>query len=64
MNVAVVASHKTSSFWGRTMIDGDEHDLRFLDPKGVYISLAPKGELKKDPNSGFIYDTTLPAIAA
>jgi hypothetical protein len=64
MNVAVVASHKTSSFWGRTMIDGDEHDLRFLDPTGVFIGLAPKGELKNDPNSGFIYDPTLSAIAA
>jgi len=39
-------------------IDGDETDLRFLDPKGVVVGLYAKGKAKTD-TSGFVIDTTV-----
>lgn len=33
--------------------DGDQHDLRFLDPKNVIIGLKAKGDANKD-KSGFV----------
>lgn len=35
------------------VIDGDEHDLRFLDPPGVIVGLKAKGNAKRD-TSGFV----------
>jgi hypothetical protein len=35
------------------VIDGDQSDLRFLDPKGVIVGLKAKGKGKHD-TSGFI----------
>jgi hypothetical protein len=35
------------------VINGDESDLRFLDPKGVIVGLKAKGKAKKDL-SGFV----------
>ena len=57
-NVAVVYRKvPTSTSWwpvGQlTVIDGDEHDLRFLDPKGVIVGLKAKGKARKDM-SGFV----------
>lgn len=57
-NVAVVFNVKKNdplpSQWrGYPVIDGDIHDLRFLDPKNVIVGLRPKGDAKKD-NSGFV----------
>jgi len=43
-----------STWWGRRVIDGDEHDLRFLDPKGVWVGLRGKGEAKKGEHNGFV----------
>lgn len=34
-------------------VDGDEHDLRFLDPKGAYVVLRAKGAAKHEQN-GFV----------
>ena len=34
-------------------VDGDETDLRFLDPQGVVVALTAKGTAKKD-NGGFV----------
>jgi hypothetical protein len=34
-------------------LDADAHDLRFLDPKGVVLTLRPKGRAKRDA-SGFV----------
>jgi hypothetical protein len=34
------------------VINGDEHDLRFLDPRGVIVGLKAKGNAKRDA-SGF-----------
>lgn len=36
-------------------INGDETDLRFLDPRGVVVALYAKGKAKKD-TSGFVVD--------
>jgi hypothetical protein len=36
-----------------TVFNGDESDLRFLDPKGVIVGLYAKGKAKKDI-SGFV----------
>jgi hypothetical protein len=62
MNVAVVFSTRkgkplpaTYSIGGKdwTVIDGDETDLRFLDPKGVIVGLRAKGKARKD-TMGFV----------
>ena len=34
-------------------INGDEHDLRLLDPKNVVVGLKAKGKAKTD-TSGFV----------
>lgn len=39
----------------REVINGDESDLRFLDPRGVIVGLKSKGKGKKD-TSGFVID--------
>ena len=35
------------------VVDGDDTDLRFLDPRGCIVGLRAKGDAKKD-NSGFV----------
>ena len=52
-NVAVLFENKPKTFWGLPVIDGDETDARFLDPKGVIVGLSPKGSVKND-DSGFV----------
>jgi len=54
-NVAVVFHGKTlPTHWqGFPVINGDENDLRFLDPKGVVVGLSAKGKAKTDI-SGFV----------
>jgi len=37
------------------VIDGDEHDLRFLDKKNTVIGLRAKGKAKKETNGFVIY---------
>jgi len=44
------------SFHGFPVIDGDQNDLRFLDPKGVWIGLYAKNHGKKD-ETGFVVPT-------
>ena len=42
------------SWNGFPIYDGDDTDIRFMDPKGGYIiGLRAKGKAKKD-NSGFV----------
>ena len=53
MNVATVFDQVPDSYKGRPVIDADETDLRFLDPKGVIAGLKAKGRAKKDL-SGFV----------
>jgi hypothetical protein len=57
-NIAVVFRTKIfpKTFKGRKVIDGDKHDMRFLDEKRVVVGLSAKGSAKKD-TSGFVIDT-------
>lgn len=49
---------------GLPVFNGDESDLRFLDPKGVVVGLYAKGKAKKD-ESGFVkYPTIMMKVAA
>ena len=57
-NVAAVFSTKKgfdlpSEYNGKEVIDGDKHDLRFLDKKGVIVGLRAKGPARQD-ESGFV----------
>lgn len=45
------------------VFNGDESDLRFLDPKGVIVGLYAKGKAKKD-TSGFVKYPTIMLKAA
>jgi hypothetical protein len=66
MNIAVVYNvkknddlprvdrHRFSAGFGPLpIVDGDETDLRFLDPDGCIVGLRAKGDAKKD-TSGFV----------
>jgi hypothetical protein len=47
-NVSVVFRGGLPDTWnGVRVIDGDEHDLRFTDPKGVIVGLSAKGKARK-----------------
>lgn len=48
---------------GLPVFNGDESDLRFLDPKGVIVGLYAKGKAKKD-NTGFVKYPTIMLQAA
>ena len=57
VNVAAVFADKPATWRGFDCIDGDEHDLRQLDPRaarGVVIALSPKGRKAKRDTSGFV----------
>ena len=68
-NVATVFGLKKTqpmpeTYNGITVFNGDDSDLRFLDPKGVVVGLYAKGRAKKD-TSGFVKYPTIPlALAA
>lgn len=60
-NVAVVFGEGLPRDWhGHSVIDGDLHDLRHLDPicpngeRGVVVGLSPKGLTAKRDTSGFV----------
>jgi hypothetical protein len=53
-NAAVVFQTLPDTFLGLQVINGDEHDLRHLDPKGVIVGLLPKGRKAKRDTSGFV----------
>lgn len=54
INVAAVFHEIPNVYQGKTVIDGDKTDLRFLDEQGGYIvGLKAKGLAKKD-KSGFV----------
>ena len=54
-NVAVVFKDLLPKRWmSRKVIDGDKHDLRFKDPRGVIVGLVAKGLGKKVTENSFI----------
>jgi hypothetical protein len=54
-SVAVVSSlPKPDSYLAAPAIDGDKHDLRHLDGRGVIVWLSPKGAKAKADKSGFV----------
>ena len=54
-NVAVVFAGGAPTRWnGFPTIDGDAHDLRHLDGRGVVVALSPKGNKAKRDTSGFV----------
>lgn len=63
-NIATVFGIKKTSpmpetYFGMPVFNGDDSDLRFLDPKGVVVGLYAKGKAKKD-TSGFVKFPTIP----
>jgi len=60
MNCVVVArlkrnEPKPKQYMGRPVVDGDKHDLRFLDPIGRFVLLFAKGGAYDD-TTGFVRD--------
>jgi len=57
-NIAVIfRDFIPKSFHGMQVINGDVHDLRFMDKKGVIVGLTAKGSLKKDQDvEGFVFN--------
>ncbi len=63
-NNKAVVFRKTlpSMFKGLKVIDGDTHDMRFLDEDNVVVGLKAKGKARKD-YSGFVIDNKIEARA-
>ncbi len=60
LRVAVVFRKQSDipkKYLGLQCIDGDNTDIRHLDPRGVVVALYAKGKAKKD-TSGFVIDPT------
>ena len=57
-SVAIVFTALPAAFAGAPVVNGDETDLRFLDPRGCVVGLKAKGRAKRD-ESGFV--VTAPA---
>lgn len=58
MRIAVVFRDRQgipASFLGLECIDGDDSDIRHIDPQGVVVALYAKGNAKTD-QSGFVVD--------
>lgn len=56
LRVAVVFRKDLPRRWsGYPVVNGDRHDLRFLDPGGVVVGLRAKGTARKS-RSGFVVD--------
>ena len=69
LNVAVVFGIKKTlpmpvDYLSRPVFNGDESDLRFLDPKGVIVGLYAKGKAKKDATGFVKYPTIMLQKAA
>lgn len=63
-NIAVVFESLPDSFFGKRVINGDESDTRFLDPKGVIVGLTAKGPAKKDTSGFVVRSEKLNALSA
>jgi len=62
MNIAMVFDALPDTYMGLEVINADEHDLRFLDKKGVIAGLKAKGKAKKD-TTGFVRKTIMMEVA-
>jgi len=67
-NIATVFGIKKTlpmpeTYMGIPVFNGDESDLRFLDPKGVIVGLYAKGKAKKD-TTGFVKYPTMMLMKA
>lgn len=51
-----------TEFMGMKVVDGDEHDIRPINPQGVIVALKAKGDAKKD-STGFVVDTETAVFA-
>jgi hypothetical protein len=56
-NIAAVFDEMPETYMGLPVINADDTDLRFLDPKGCVAGLKAKGRAKKD-YSGFVIRLT------
>jgi hypothetical protein len=55
MNMAVVfLGQMPETFMGKPVVNGDEDDLRFLDPPGCVVGLKAKGKAKKIVDSPLV----------
>lgn len=66
LNVAAVFALKKTeampeTYLNRPVFNGDDSDLRFLDPKGVVVGLYAKGKAKKD-TTGFVVNLQHPVF--
>lgn len=52
-NVAIVFNEVPKEYLGFKVVNGDEDDLRFLDPNNVIVGLKAKGKARTD-TSGFV----------
>jgi hypothetical protein len=55
-NVAVPFINRPLVWQGYPVIDGDQHDLRFLDPTPCVVGLRAKGILRRHTRSPFLGD--------
>lgn len=53
---AMVDAVVKRGWMGLPCIDGDEHDARFMDAKGVVVALKAKGKAMKADRTGFVVD--------
>lgn len=64
MNIAsVFFGELPTEHLGRPVVDGDEHDFRPNDPKGVVVGLKAKGKLGKADQSGFVKENEIRTFA-
>jgi hypothetical protein len=64
INVAVVFDSLPEKWNGRKVINGDETDLRFLDPDRVIVGLKAKGKARKEDSGFVIRGISLPMVNA
>lgn len=59
VNVAVVFHEVPATFNGLQVVDGDKHDLRFLDGKNVIVGLRAKGIIRNQNKMSFMVGNKL-----
>ena len=53
MRIATVFKILPAQFLGREVINGDDHDARFIEDKNIIVGLKAKGKARKD-TTGFV----------